>query len=178
MDACVRTKFPTMEASRAALSPRVGGVGPPPVATARSLPSQQWLPRLTDYHRRCLGKRLADCHQDLAQAMRALSQAQAWQPGDQSLEEMFELVRAAHGFTGLAQRIGGAATEANLGVGTEDPGASRSHRMRESKGIGERRRQRRLSQQGSNVPVGSGFFPPRDRTELSTPANADAPSVV
>jgi hypothetical protein len=49
MDARVRTKSLSMGASRTSFSPRGGGADPPPVATAKSFPHQQWLPgcRLT-----------------------------------------------------------------------------------------------------------------------------------
>jgi hypothetical protein len=195
MDARVRTKFPATGVSGVALSYGVGGAEPAPIATPKTLPRQQSLPRLTDYHRRCLRKRLGECHEALAQAMSALSQAQAWQPGDQSLDEMFELVRAAHGLTYLAQRVGGAVTEANLGAGMEDPGVSRSHENHEAISL-TKLRQQPLSacanlkesqnsgasegcrKKGSIVPASRGFFPPRGRTEPRTPANADAPSDV
>jgi hypothetical protein len=107
MDARVRTKSLSMGASRAAFSPRVGGADPPPVATAKSFPRQQWLPRLTAYHRRCLGKRLADCHQDLAQAVCALGEAQRWAPWDPRLEAACALLNVAHSFTDLARGLCG-----------------------------------------------------------------------
>ncbi len=187
MDARVRTKSPAMGTSRAAFSHRVGGAEPAPIATAKSLPRQQWLPRLTDYHRRCLGKRLGDCHEDLAQAVCALNEAQAWEPGDSSLTAMSGLIRKAYELTSLAQRIGTTATQANAGVDVRAPEAAHSneHEKGNSRAklrkkpqsllgpteIGEQGRERESPQRGTDAPASSGFLPQQDPTDPRTPAN-------
>jgi hypothetical protein len=112
MDARVRTKSPTRGASRAAFSHRVVGTEPAPGATANSLARQQCLPRLTAYHRRCLGKRVSECHGDLAQAVCALGEAQRWAPWDPRLEAACVLLTVAHSFTDLAWRLCGEASVA------------------------------------------------------------------
>ena len=60
---------------------------------------------LSHYHRRCLDKRIDECNEAPAEAVRALSEAEAWEPRDLSLHALCGLVEAAHGLTNLAHHL-------------------------------------------------------------------------
>jgi hypothetical protein len=103
MDARVRTRSPATGIGKTVLSHPTVSSEPGPKALAQPLPREQWSPRLTAYHRRCLGKRLGDCHEELAQAICALGEAQRWAPWDSSLEAARMLVTVAREITALAR---------------------------------------------------------------------------
>ena len=63
---------------------------------------------LTDYHRRCLDKRIGECDEALVQAVCALCEAESWLPGDLSLHALSGLLQAAHSLTEVAHHISGA----------------------------------------------------------------------
>ena len=63
---------------------------------------------LTDYHRRCLDKRIGECDEALVQAVCALCEAESWLPGDLSLHAVCRLLQAAQGLTEVAHHISGA----------------------------------------------------------------------
>ena len=56
---------------------------------------------LTDYHRRCLDKRIGECDEALVQAVCALCEAESWLPGDLSLQAL--CCRSDY-FTGMVSR--------------------------------------------------------------------------
>lgn len=70
-------------------------------------PSQGFEPEtgLSDYHRRCLDKRIDECNDALAQAVRALCEAEHREPGDVSLHALCGLLQAAHRLTDLAHHM-------------------------------------------------------------------------
>ena len=63
---------------------------------------------LTDYHRRCLDKRIGECDEALVQAVCALCEAESWLPGDLSLQALYRILQAAQGLTEVAHQISGA----------------------------------------------------------------------
>lgn len=58
---------------------------------------------LTDYHRCCLDKRIDECNEGLALAVRALGEAENWEPFDASLRTLHDLLSAAQELTELAR---------------------------------------------------------------------------
>lgn len=69
---------------------------------------------LSDYHRRCLDRRIGECDEALAQAVCALCEAESWAPSDLSLHALCGLIQAAQGLTVLAHHISSASTSPRL----------------------------------------------------------------
>jgi hypothetical protein len=73
---------------------------------------------LSDYHRRCLDKRIGECDEALAQAVCALYEAESWVPSDLSLHALSGLLQAAHSLTEVAHHISGASrSDSELNAG-------------------------------------------------------------
>lgn len=66
-----------------------------------SEPETAW----SDYHRRCLDKRIDECSDALAQAVRALSEAEHREPSDISLHAFCGLLQAAQSLTETAHEM-------------------------------------------------------------------------
>lgn len=64
----------------------------------------------TDYHRRCLDKRIGECDEALSQAVCALCEAERWLPSDLSLHALCGLLQAAQTLTEVAHHISEAST--------------------------------------------------------------------
>jgi hypothetical protein len=105
MDARVRTRSPATGIGKTVLSHPTGDSEAGPVPLAQAIRREPWSPRLTAYHRRCLGKRLGDCHEELAQAVCALGEAQRWAPWDPNLEAARTLLTVARSVTDLARGL-------------------------------------------------------------------------
>lgn len=76
---------------------------------------------LSAYHRRCLGKRVGECSDTLAQAVCALCEAKRWEPRDVDLQAVCGLLQAAHGLSDLAHALCREPIP-NLGVDTRRDG--------------------------------------------------------
>ena len=60
---------------------------------------------LSHYHRRCLDKQIDECNDALAQAVRALCKAEAWEPSGVSLHALCGLLQAARSLSETAHEM-------------------------------------------------------------------------